>query len=207
MTVTQSVRMQALRAGLLVVAAVVAVGRASGAGPMAHVKETTERILRVVSDPANKGEANDSKRRKLVREIVDERFDWAEMAQRSLARNWRKADGNQQQRFVVLFGDLLEQNYMSKIESYSGEEVMYDEEKIDGDYGQASIRIITGEGTEIPVTYRLRDIEGRWLVYDISVAGVSLVNNYRSQFNSLLRSMSFDKMLERLEKKTASAGQ
>ena len=174
---------------------------------MAQVRETTGKILRVVSDPANKGEENGGKRRRLVREIVDERFDWAEMAQRSLARHWRKADDKQRKRFVALFGDLLEKNYMSKIESYSGEEVHYDQEKVDGEYGQASIRIITGDGHEIPVTYRLRDIQGRWLVYDISVAGVSLVNNYRSQFNSLLRSMSFDKVLKRLEKKTKSAGQ
>ena len=180
---------------------------ARAAGPMAQVKETTEKILRVVSAPANKGAENEGKRRKLVREVVDERFDWAEMAQRSLARHWRKADDKQRERFVALFGHLLEQNYMSKIESYSGENVLYDAEKVDGDYGQASIRIITGEGTEIPVMYRLRDIEGRWLVYDVSVAGVSLVNNYRSQFNSLLRSMSFDKMLKRLEEKTESAGQ
>ena len=183
------------------------VSRGGAAGPTAQVKETTDKILEVVSDPANKGPENDGKRRKLVRAIIDERFDWAEMARRSLARHWRKADAKQREQFVALFGDLLERNYMSKIESYSGEEVNYDQEKVEGEYGQVSIRITTGDGREIPVAYRVRKIEGRWLVYDISVAGVSLVNNYRSQFNSLLRQMSFDKMLTRLRKKTASAGE
>jgi phospholipid transport system substrate-binding protein len=171
--------------------------------PTDGVKETTDRILVIVSDPALKGPENKDKRGKLIRQAVDERFNWEAMTKRSLARHWRKRTDAEKKEFISLFGKLLERTYLDKVGSYSGEKVIYVGETIDGKYGTVTAKILTHSHTEVLVRYRLKKTGGVWRVYDISVEGVSLVNNYRKQFNSIILRSSYDDLVSKLRAKVA----
>jgi len=170
-------------------------------GPTEDVRKTTDKIIAILTDPALK-EANkaDEKARK-IRNAVDERFDWNEMAMRTLARHWKARTQKEKEEFVDLFGKLLERTYLEKVEGYSGEKVLYVDEKVEGDYGIVAVKIVTKQGTEIQVDYRLKNKGKEWRVYDISIEGVSLVNNYRKQFNSILTRSSFKDLMEKLRAK------
>ena len=171
--------------------------------PTDGIKKTTDRILAIVSDSALKGPENEKKRGQLIRKAVDERFDWEAMTKRSLARHWRKRTEAEKKEFISLFGKLLERTYLDKVGSYSGEKVIYVGEAIDGRYGTVTAKILTHSQTEVEVRYRLKERNGDWQVYDISVEGVSLVNNYRKQFNSIILRSSYDELVQKLRKKVA----
>ena len=171
--------------------------------PTDGIKKTTDRILAIVSDTALKGPENKNKRGQLIRKAVDERFNWEAMTKRSLARHWRKRTEAEKNEFISLFGKLLERTYLDKVGSYSGEKVIYVGETIDGRYGTVTAKILTHSQTEVEVRYRLKERNGDWRVYDISVEGVSLVNNYRKQFNSIILRSSYDELVQKLRKKVA----
>lgn len=171
--------------------------------PTDKIRETTDEILAVVTDQALKDPARAAERKSLIRKAVDKRFDWGEMARRSLARYWNQRTEEEKAAFVDLFGRLLERTYLDKVEGYSGEKVNYLDEGIDGDYAEVKVQILTTKNEEIGVEYRLRKKGDDWLVYDISIAGVSLVNNYRVQFNSILTRSPYKELVRRLEEKIA----
>jgi len=168
-----------------------------------EIKETTDKIIAIISDPAFKGTNKRSERDRLLRKVVDERFDWREMSRRTLARHWKKRSDKEKRLFVDLFGKLLERTYMDRVGGYSGEKVLYEGEKVDGKYGIVKVRIITKKETEIPVKYRVKKKKGEWFIYDISVQGVSLINNYRKQFNSIIIKSSFNDLIKKLEAKVS----
>ena len=168
--------------------------------PTQQIRETTDKIIAIVSDPNLKGEINKERRRELIRQVVDERFDRYEMARRCLGRHWRNRTEEERAEFIKLFEDLLERTYLDRVEGYSGEKVLYLAEKVRGKYALVKVKVVTKDGTEIPVIYRLKNGE-RWMVYDIVVEGVSLVNNYRKQFSSILARSSFRELLEKLRQK------
>jgi len=168
-----------------------------------EIKETTDKIIAIISDPAFKGTNKRSERNRLLRKVVDERFDWREMSRRTLARHWKKRSDKEKRLFVDLFGKLLERTYMDRVGGYSGEKVLYEGEKVDGKYGIVKVRIVTKKETEIPVKYRVKKKKGEWLIYDISVQGVSLINNYRKQFNSIIIKSSFNDLMRKLEAKVS----
>ena len=172
--------------------------------PTEKIKATTDKILGVVRDPALKGAAKEKERRALIRKAVDERFDWNEMARRSLARHWEGRTEEEKKEFVPLYADLVDRAYMSKVEGYSGEKVKYEGETVDGDYATVNVRIMTQKGQEISVEYRLRKKGNDWLIYDVSIEGVSLVNNYRTQFNSIISQSSYASLVKQLKAKVAS---
>jgi phospholipid transport system substrate-binding protein len=170
--------------------------------PTEKIKETTDKIISIVSDPALKSEEKKTERKRLIRQAIDERFNWEEMARRTLARHWRKRTAEEKREFVDLYGKLLERTYLEKVEGYSGEKVIYEGDQIDGKYGVVQIKILTRQQTEIPTEYRVKRKGEDWLVYDISIEGVSLVNNYRSQFNSIIMRSSYEDLIEKLKEKT-----
>lgn len=172
--------------------------------PTEKIKATTDKILGVVRDPALKGAAKEKERRAMIRQAVDERFDWNEMARRSLARHWEGRTEDEKKEFVPLYADLVDRAYMSKVEGYSGEKVKYEGETVDGDYATVNVRIMTQKGQEISVEYRLRKKGNDWLIYDVSIEGVSLVNNYRTQFNSIISQSSYASLIKQLKAKVAS---
>ena len=155
-------------------------------------------MLQVLEDPALKGEARAAERRRALRQIADEIFDFDETARRAMAQHWRSLTEARRKEFVALFSDLLERTYTSKIELYSGERIQYPAERIEGDFATVSTRLITKKGTEVPMDYRMLRQGERWRIYDVSIEGVSLVANFRAQFNSVIRTSSYDELLRRL---------
>jgi len=169
--------------------------------PTEQIKQTTDKILSIVKDPGLKSPSKAQERRRLIRKSVDERFDWEEMARRSLGKYWAQRSAEEKKEFVALFSELVERTYMGKVEDYSGEKVQYEGETIDGDYAVVKVTIITQKNRNISVDYRLQKEGSEWLVYDVSIEGVSLVNNYRSQFNSIILQSSYQDLIKRLRAK------
>jgi len=169
--------------------------------PMEAIKQTTDKILSIVTNPASKAQSKTAEKEKLIRQAVDERFDWGEMARRSLATHWAKRTPEERKEFVPLFSDLLERTYMKKVEDYSGEKVLYEGETKDGDYATVKVKIVTKKNKDILVEYRLKKEGNDWLIYDVSIMGVSLVNNYRTQFNSIISQSSYENLVKRLREK------
>lgn len=171
--------------------------------PTEKIRETTDKILSYVTDPALKDPSRSEERIRLIRKTVDERFDWDELSRRALGIHWAARSPDEKKEFIRLFGNLLEKTYQDKVEGYAGEKVLYQGESTDGEYSVVDVKIVTTKNTEIPVKYRLRKKGDDWLVYDISIEGVSLVNNYRTQFNSILAKSPFSELIRRLKEKTA----
>jgi len=169
--------------------------------PMEAIKQTTDKILTLVTNPALKPPSKTAEKEKLIRQAVDERFDWEEMARRTLATHWAKRTPEERKEFVPLFSDLLERTYMKKVEDYSGEKVLYEGETQDGDYAVVKVKIVTKKNKDISVEYRLKKEGNNWLVYDVSILGVSLVNNYRTQFNSMISQSSYENLVKKLKEK------
>lgn len=171
--------------------------------PTEKVRETTDRILAIVSDPVLKEPAKEKERREQIRQAVDELCDWDEMSRRSLGRYWAQRSEQEKKEFVQLFGQLLERTYIDKVEGYSGEKVSYTGERIDGDYAEVDVRILTKKNVEIAVVYKMRNRDQKWWVYDMVIEGVSLVNNYRTQFRDIMAKSSFEGLMKRLREKSA----
>jgi phospholipid transport system substrate-binding protein len=169
--------------------------------PAEKIKQTTDKILSILTDPALKNHSKEEERKKLIRRAVDERFDWEEMARRSLATHWNQRTAREKKEFVRLFADLLERVYMNKVEDYSGEKIQYEGEREDRDYAIVKVKIATKKNTDIDVEYRLKKEGNEWLVYDVSIEGVSLVNNYRAQFNSIILQSSYENLVKKLREK------
>ena len=169
--------------------------------PTDQIKQTTDKILSIITNPALKPPSKTAEREKFIRQAVDERFDWEEMARRALATHWAKRTLEERKEFVRLFADLLERTYKKKVEDYSGEKVLYEGETKDGDYATVKVKIVSKKNKDIPVEYRLKKEGNDWFVYDVSIEGVSLVNNYRTQFNSIIVQSSYENLIKRLKDK------
>src|SRR5688500_18072811 len=164
--------------------ALLVVDGVSAGAPTDQLRGSVDGVLKTLSDPDMKKEAKTAERRRLIRAAASEIFDFPEISRRSLALHWQARTPAERQQFVALFGDLLEHSYISKIEAYSGEKILYVGETIDGNQAVVRTRIVGKQGTEIPVDYRMLIVGGRWRGYDVRIGGVSLVQSYRSQFSS-----------------------
>ena len=140
-----------------------------------------------------------------IRRVADGLFDFKEMARLSLSRYWSRQSLREQEEFVGLFTELLERSFLSTIENYAGEKITFLSESIDGSYAQVRSRITTERRMDISIDYRLIDRGDRWEVYDVVLDGVSLVSNYRGQFNSIIRTSSFGDLLTRMRIKQVEA--
>src|SRR5437867_12360351 len=176
--------------------------RDAGAGPPTdQLKGAIDRVVATLDSPALKGEGKVLERRTAVRKIANEIFDFGEIARRSLGRYWQPLSEAQRAEFVGLFGDLLERSYISKIELYGGEKIVYSGERMDGDLAVVGTKIITKNGTEVPIDYRLFRRGDNWKVYDVNIEGISLVSNYRTQFNKIIQSSGYNTLVDRMKAK------
>lgn len=172
---------------------------ATNGSPVQELRNRVDRAVQVLADPALKGDAGVAERRARIRKIADEIFDYGEMSKRALGVHWQQLAEGDRERFVRLFSDLLDRAYFEKIDSYSGEHVKYLEPKVTGDQAIVATRVVTDRGSEIPVEYRMAQLQGRWVVYDVVIEGVSLVSNYRSQFDRIIRTGSVSELMRRME--------
>ncbi|MDY6973001.1 MAG: ABC transporter substrate-binding protein [Thermodesulfobacteriota bacterium] len=190
-----------LRAVVFFFLIIVISAQAFAESPTESIRETTDKIIAFVADPALNVPDRAGERKRLIRQAVDERFDWVEMARRTLARHWARRTDEERKEFIALFGRLLETTYLDKVDGYSGEEVLYEGESVDEVYGVVKVKIVTKNETEIPVEYRVKKRGDDWFVYDISIEGVSLINNYRTQFNSIIVRSSYENLVKKLRVK------
>ena len=182
-------------AGFLVGAPVVV----EAGAPTDQLKSSVEQIVKVLEDPALKTESRVKDRRAAIRKEAEVVFDFTETAKRALGRHWQGLSEKDRQEFTGLFTDLIERAYISKIERYSGERIAYAGEAIDGGLATVRTRFVTKQGTEVPVDYRMQQRGDRWFVYDVSVEGVSLINNYRTQFDKIIQTSSYAELVRKMK--------
>lgn len=166
--------------------------------PTDVIKVAVEQVARVAED-ADLGRPVAAERRRIeVRRIAENLFDFQEMARRSLARHWTDRTAEERQEFVRLFTDLLERVYFGKLENYSSERILYFGETVDGDYATVRSKVVIGKKGELPIEYRLHLVDSRWVVYDVLIDGMSFVSTYRSQFNRVIQTSSYDDLVQKL---------
>ena len=182
-------------AGFLVGAPVVV----EAGAPTDQLKSSVEQIVKVLEDPALKTDSRAKDRRAAIRKEAEVVFDFTETAKRALGRHWQGLSEKDRQEFTGLFTDLIERAYISKIERYSGERIAYAGEAIDGGLATVRTRFVTKQGTEVPVDYRMQQRGDRWFVYDVSVEGVSLINNYRTQFDKIIQTSSYAELVRKMK--------
>jgi phospholipid transport system substrate-binding protein len=181
---------------------VLAVVRPAWAGPPSEQLRThIDRVLKVLGDPELRKNDKVPERRAAIRKIANDIFDFREITMRSLGRHWQPRSASERDEIVELFANLLEQAYISRIEGYTGEKIVFLGESIDGDQATVRSKIVTNQGTEIPIDYRLLPRGDRWVVYDVAIEGVSIVANYRTQFNAIIQRSSYAELVKRLKAK------
>ena len=176
----------------------------AGVSATESVKRTIDEVLRILEDKSLQQPARLMERRKLLEKMIGSRFDYREMAKRTLPVKWKTLTEAEQKEFVDLFQSFLSASYADKIEGYSGEQVQYLSERLEGDYAEVRTKIVS-EKTEIPIDYRLMGRAGEWFVYDVIADGVSLVRNYRGQFDKIIRESGYPDLVEELRKKSREA--
>jgi phospholipid transport system substrate-binding protein len=167
------------------------------------VKKTVDEVVRIVADKELKKPQNENKRRKELKASIGTIFDYGEMAQRSMGRHWKDRSAAEKKEFVQLFETLLENSYVGKIESYNQEKIVYLKETMDGDEAVVKSKVVTAKRDEFTLDYRLVNKGGKWMVYDVVIEGVSMVSNYRTQFNKIIQNQGYGELLKKLRSKSA----
>ncbi len=170
------------------------------AGPSDDVKKTVDEVVRIVASKEMK--QNDQKRRQALKKTISLVFDYSEMAKRSLGKHWNQRTPAEKKRFAELFATLLENSYAGKIESYNNEKIIYLKEIVDGDHAEVKSKVVTAKRDEFTLDYRMINQNGKWMAYDVVIEGVSLVSNYRTQFNKIITSNGYSELVRKLETKS-----
>lgn len=169
-------------------------------GPIEQIKETVDGILSILREKDSQGEAAWEEKEKRIIVVVEKRFDFTEMSKLALASHWKKRTPDEKTAFTKLFSQLLETTYINRIKAYSDEEVLYKRQEIKG--RKALVRTtIVKNNAEIPISYKLKNTNGKWMVYDVIIEGVSLIRNYRSQFMSIMSREKYPGLIKRMEAK------
>ncbi|MEK7377746.1 MAG: ABC transporter substrate-binding protein [Candidatus Binatota bacterium] len=169
--------------------------------PTDQIRASVDKLQAILKNPQLRSAAKTRDRRDQLRQTISARFDFSEMARRSLGAQWRKLAPKEQEEFVRLYTDLLERAYIDRIESYSDEQFAYVRENLDKNYAEVQSRIVTNKGEEFSLNYKAHLINGEWKVYDVVVENISLVNNYRSQFNRIIANSSYEELVRRMKEK------
>lgn len=193
-------------AGLVICAQMVWAPASADAGaPTDQLRSSVDQMVKVLDDPALKADSRAQDRRAAIRKEAQVVFDFGETAKRALGRHWQGLSEKDRQEFTGLFTDLIERAYISKIERYSGERIAYAGESVEGGLATVRTRFVTKQGTEIPVDYRMQQRGDRWLVYNVMVEGVSLINNYRTQFDKIIQTSSYAELVRKMKAAEVSA--
>jgi phospholipid transport system substrate-binding protein len=164
--------------------------------PVQTVHESVDAILALLKDET----LEQDERRAKIRAHINARFDFDAMSQRTLATNWKKATKQEKEKFIDLFSQLIENTYIGKIEAYTNEKVEYPGEKVKGNKALVETLIIAASA-DIPVDYKLYKKGDTWWVYDVIIEGVSLISNYRSSYQEIVKKEGFDGLLAKMQEK------
>ena len=191
-----------LAATLMTLIILTAPGFARAAGPGEQLNEGIQRVFANLQDPDLK--TKETERRLAVRRIANEVFDFEETAKRSLGRHWQDRSAEERQEFVRLFTELIDRAYLRRVDRYDGEQVIIVSDAVEGNQAVVHTRIVARDKSEVPVEYLMhRTGEDRWRVWDVKIAGMSLVASYRAQFNKIIHAESYGDLVKRLQAKSA----
>ncbi len=173
------------------------------AAPSVDLRTHIDRIVKILQDPAFGNRP--AERRREIQTIATDIFDFEETAKLSLGRHWQARTPAERAEFVQLFSALIQASYLSKVEGYEGEKIQYTGDSVDGDQAAVHTTVITRKGTEIPIDYRMHRKDDRWRVYDVVIEGMSLVGNYRTQFNKIIQTSSYQDLVAKLRARAAAS--
>jgi len=198
----RTVKMRETAIALLILAMLGSVDVASAGPPTEALKTSIDEVVRVLNEPELSKPEKKQERRKVLVDVISKRFNFEEMAKRTVGAEWAKRTPEERREFVDSFRTLLSNSYLGRIENYSGEKVRYNKEITDGEYAEVRTEINTGQSI-IPIDYKMENAGGDWRVYDVVVEGTGLVSNYREQFKRILRKESFEALNKTIREKAA----
>lgn len=176
-------------------------GTAEAGVPTDQVRATVDRVLAILKDPKLNSDGAENRRRGELSNAILPRFDFEEMAKRSLGAEWRRRTPAEQKEFIKLFTDLLKESYVTTIESYRGDRVVYRKEAQDGRFAEVGTAVITEQDQEFIIIYKMHLASTDWKVYDVVLENISIVNNFRSQFRRVLGRSSFAELLRTMRER------
>ena len=182
----------------LVLSLAVSAALAASVSPSERVRAATDLVLSILRDPGIPRE----KKWAQVSKVIAKGFDFESMSRSVLAANWRKATQEERRKFVRFFTQYLKEVYRTKVESYSDQEIRIDRERLQGNRASVETVIVSGK-TEIPIVYKMRNVDDDWLVYDVVIEGVSLVSNYRNTFNAIAQTGGMQGLLSDVQRRIA----
>ena len=188
------------------IAALLLIASACGAladTPLSEVKATTEKVLLLLKDSKLQGDAKKTERRQLVRNEMEKRFAWEDSAKACLGKHWLKRTPAEKTEFVKLFSEFLKDTYSDKVATYYGDldKVDYQGEKIQADYASVKLVLTTKAKVDHPLEYRMEKAGDDWKVYDVVIEGVSMVKNYRDQFDAIIAKSSYEELIKEIKNK------
>lgn len=169
--------------------------------PGEFIIKTLDEGLEILKDPAFKKPETFQERNQKLWELLEPVFDFELLSKRALGMHWKERTEEERQQFVKLFTDMLKRIYLSKTSSYTGEKFVYIREFIRNNYSKVQTNVITKENKKIAVDFNLYKLDNKWKIYDVIIEGVSIVSNYRSQFESILSNSTFKQLLEKMKEK------
>lgn len=184
---------------LMLLFALCQVSGAWAGSPSDQLRAGIDRVYKILGDPELAGDTKVTQRRTAIVSVAHEIFDFGEMAKRALGQHWAPRTPAERGEFVRLFTELVQHSYISKVDQHGAEKMTVQGEKVDGDYAVVRTTLPLGPGREMPIDYRMHSTDDRWQVYDLSIDGISLVGNYRAQFNKIIRTSSYEALVAKFK--------
>ena len=169
--------------------------------PTDQLREGVDRVVRILKDPEWRDKKADE-RRVAISTVADEIFDFGEAARRSLGQHWAQRTAAEREEFIRLFTELVRRTYFSRVDQYNSE-MTFRGDAVDGDHAVARTTLRLGKGGEMSLDYLMHHPRGRWQVYDLHIDGISVVANYRAQFNKIIRTSSYEALVTTLRSRQA----
>jgi len=173
-------------------------GAASAKDPMDQLKVAVDEILKILQAEDLRQAEQKDKRKQLVLNVVEDMFDFSEMARSSLGPSWSSLTAEEQEKFIGLFRKLIEERYIGKVDSYNNQKVIYKKERVKGDMAIIYTAIVDKD-LEIPIDYKLKEDKGKWLIHDLKIENVSLIANYRRDFDGIMRKEQFPGLVAKIK--------
>jgi phospholipid transport system substrate-binding protein len=172
---------------------------------MDEIRVAVTQALQILKEPEMRSNHERKALDTRLEKIIDPVFDFREMAKRSLGIHWRDLTPGEQQEFVPIFKDFLSSVYLGRIGFYNGEKVVFTGDTVGDNYAEVDTRVVAKNGDQFPVVYMMKRNGGDWKIYDVVVDNVSIDNNYRSQFDRVISTSSYQELVKRLKEKVAAS--
>lgn len=169
--------------------------------PTEQVRTTVDQVLAIVRSSNPKSKAQMEAQRAQLLGVISPRFDFPEMAKRSLGRHWAGRTAEEQREFVKILAALLGRSYADNIESYAGQNVLYTREREEQNYAEVETKITSEDRSPMSINYKLHSVDNKWRVYDLVIEDISVINNYRSQFDRVIAKSSYVDLVRILKEK------